>query len=151
MYSCSSKFKPENLYKIFFIILRAYYVLCALIALVVSLGGFDFFDLILTGLGVLVLSFQFYASLHSEKLIELKDYNGFLLGLLLSLFVLPGFSLPLGLFGLYVFLNQDFRRNHLPSALPEWLYNLLIKLDDLVQKVPGTFWTFGKNFQSDRK
>ena len=142
MHSLSDHLNPAYIYKIFFKILRAYYVLSALIALGLNFGSFDFFGLFLTGVALLVLGLQFYASFHAELLIEVKDHKGFLLGLLLGLLALPGYSFPVGLLGLYALLNKQFRQTHLPEALPEWLYNVLIKMDELLER---------RNFHADGK
>jgi hypothetical protein len=124
----------SQLYKHYFLALKGYYCLMGLVSL--YLADFSVVGVFLTAFALCVLALQFFGAMKAQEWLENKELIGFLLSFGLTVLALPGYSFPIGVFGLYALLNKEFRETQLPKELPQWLEDLFKKLD---QKVPRTF------------
>jgi hypothetical protein len=65
---------------------------------------------------------------YCERIVPKGEFRGTLIGLVLSLLCVPSWYFPLGLFGLYCFLNPGYQRKHLKQA-PQPFVDLLRMLN----------------------
>jgi hypothetical protein len=124
-------FSKLALYKVFFLLLRVYYVFSTIIVLKLAFETSDFFSGLLTSFGLLVIAIQFFVSLKAEKLIKEENHNGLLLGLILSFFTLSGFGMPIAILGFYALLNKQMRSLFSNERLPSWLKDAFLTLDNI--------------------
>lgn len=124
-------FSKLEIYKFFFLLLRAYYVFSTLIILKLAFDTMDLLSGLLSSFGLLIIVIQFFASLKAERLIKEENYNGLLLGLVLSFFILSGFGMPIALLGFYALLNKEMRSSFSNERLPSWLKDAFSTLDNI--------------------
>ncbi len=124
--------KPE-LFNVYFLALRSFYIYSLIMCLVLGFQVFGLFSGFLTMTGVITIIFQFYLSLHAEKLILAKNYWGTLFGLGLGLFIFVGFGLPVACLGFFALLNKSYREKYVPADIPAWLNDGFIKLDTVLK------------------
>lgn len=53
---------------------------------------------------------------YAERAIEQNKFKGSAIGLILSLLAIPHWYFPLGIFGLYCFLNPGYQKKHMANA-----------------------------------
>ncbi|RYZ82070.1 MAG: hypothetical protein EOP06_22300 [Proteobacteria bacterium] len=113
-----------ELYKIFIRVLQVLSAIALLVQVVIFIPAIaqSAFD---TAYGInpmvfafpIVLTFgQILLLQYASKLIEQGKFRGTLIGIVLSLMCIPSLYIPLGIFGLYCFLNPGYQRKHLASA-----------------------------------
>lgn len=124
-------FSKLSLYKFFFLLLRAYYVISIVIILKLAFGNSDLLSGLISSFGLLIIAIQFFASLKAEKLIKEENHNGLLMGLILSFFTLSGFGMPIAILGFYALLNKEMRSLFSNERLPSWLKDAFLTLDNI--------------------
>jgi hypothetical protein len=124
-------FSKLEIYKLFFLLLRTYYVFSILFVLKLAFETIDLLSGLLSSFGLLIIVIQFFASLKAERLIKEENYNGLLLGLVLSFFILSGFGMPIALLGFYALLNKEMRSLFSNERLPSWLKDAFLTLDNI--------------------
>lgn len=117
----------SELFKLFFLSLKIFYILSAISICIFLRDGLILFPIVATGLILIV--FQFIATVMAERLIKAGNQLGLFIGVILALMSITSIVFPLGFFGFYALFNKHFRSTYLLQQRPLWLHSFYENLD----------------------